>query len=111
MKFIKILKNKVKKKCHQNAENSSSEEPGRLTDDDIKNAEDYFFRSATREVKQFVKEKQYAKFSKEKDGILIYTGRLLPDEISVVTPMTSVMKDFLRANYRQDFPDGVQCCW
>ena len=40
MKFIKILKNKVKKKFHQNTENSSSEEPRRLTDDDIKNAED-----------------------------------------------------------------------
>ena len=99
MKFIKILKNKVKKKFHQNAENSSSEEPGRLTDDDVKNAENYFFRSATREVKQFVKEKQYAKFSKEKDGILIYTGRLLPDEISAVTPMTSVMKDLASTTF------------
>ena len=97
MKFIKILQYKVKKKSHQNVGNSSSEAPERLTDDDIKNAENYFSKSATR--RHFVREKQYTTFSKEKDGILIYTGRLLLDEMSDVTSMTSVMKDFASATF------------
>ena len=53
-----------------------------------------FFRAATKEVRYFLKEKQYNKFSLEKAWILFYTGRILPsDGVSAVTPMTVAMKD------------------
>ena len=68
---------------------------GCLVDDqDIKNSEDYFSRKATLEVKRFVKKSQYDMISKESDGILEYTGRILTtDEAKIVTPLSPVMHD------------------
>ena len=62
-----------------------------VQDEDIKSAKIYYFRKATAEVKQFHKKK--LKQFKEKDGILYFTGRLLPKEVSVVTPLADTMKD------------------
>ena len=71
-----------------------------LTKDEFKNAERYFFRAATEEVKYFMKEKQYGKISKEKDGILLFTGRILPSSgVSAVTPMSDVMKDLSATSF------------
>ena len=65
-----------------------------LSDEEIKKAEEYFFRAATKEVKHFMNQKQYQKMSHEKDGILMYTGRILPEQgVSAITPMSAVMKD------------------
>ena len=47
---------------------------------DIKNAENYFFQKANAEIKHFMKENQYKRISKEKEGILYYTGRVLPNQ-------------------------------
>ena len=45
-------------------------------------------------MKRFVKPSTYEKFSKEKDGILYYAGRILStDEITIVGKMTSAMQD------------------
>ena len=68
--------------------NSNSKSPLRcadglvveLTEDDIRYSLDYFYRKATEEVKQFVDKKRYEKISKEIDGILYYTGRILPSQ-------------------------------
>ncbi|XP_066914399.1 uncharacterized protein [Clytia hemisphaerica] len=60
----------------------------------IKSAEVYFWHKGTNEVKRFVSPNKYKRISTEVDGILIYTGRILPNEsINIVTPMTRVMKD------------------
>ena len=45
-----------------------------ISEKDIDLAEDYYFKKASIEVKQFVKEAQYTKFREEKDGKLLYTG-------------------------------------
>ena len=66
-----------------------------LNDIDIKRAEDHYFQIASKEVKHFVSEKTYSKFSVENErGVLIYTGRILPEDgIQFVTPMTDAMLD------------------
>ena len=71
-----------------------------LSEEDISKAENYFFKVATKEVKQFVKENQYKKFSSEKDDILFYTGRILPsEEITFVNPMTDAMRDLASTTF------------
>ena len=65
-----------------------------IEDDEIKAAECYFFKKATEEVKQFLKPAQYEKRSKEVDGILRYTGRILPtQDIKIVGELSAAMKD------------------
>lgn len=60
----------------------------------MKQAEDYFFKKATLEVKNFVKRSKYENVSQEIDGILYYSGRILPtDKIDIIVPMTAVMQD------------------
>ena len=88
-RFIHNLKSKVKKIPVEDWIGRST-----LSMDEIQNAERYFFRAATEEVKHFMKEKQYGKISKEQNGILTFTGRILPSGgVSAVTPMTDAMKD------------------
>ena len=54
----------------------------------------YLFRKATSEVKQFLKPAQYKNMSLETDGVLTYTGRILPtDDITILGRATDVMKD------------------
>ncbi|XP_066914217.1 uncharacterized protein [Clytia hemisphaerica] len=68
--------------------------------DDIKQAEDYFFRKATMEVKHFNKPSVYNKISQEVSGILYYSGRFLPTEaINIVTPMASSMHDLQSTSF------------
>ena len=43
-----------------------------FSDDELKQAADYYYRKGTIEVKQFVKKEAYEKISSEKDGILYY---------------------------------------
>ena len=52
------------------------------------------------EVKHFVKEAQYTKFNKEKDGKLLYTGRILPINLTSITgSMTNAMQDLPAATF------------
>ena len=48
-----------------------------LEDEEIKDAENYFFRKATKEVKQFSKLTDYKDCTTLKDGILYYNSRVL----------------------------------
>ena len=41
---------------------------------------DYFFKKATLEIKHFLAEKQYKTISYERNGVLLYTGRILPTQ-------------------------------
>ena len=51
-----------------------------LSDDELNDAKQYFFKKATQEVLKFTKESEYKNTSKMKDGVLYYTGRILPEQ-------------------------------
>ena len=71
-----------------------------LSDEEITYARNYYFRKATEEVKHFVDSEKVKKMSKEVDGILYFTGRILPtQEYVVTTPMTDVMKDLTSSTF------------
>ena len=48
-----------------------------LSQQEIQDSQNYFFRAGTREVKHFAKEKDWRHCSVEKEKILYYTGRIL----------------------------------
>ena len=52
-----------------------------LSEQNISSALDYFYSKATLEVKKFLKGKSYKNITNEKDGILYYTGCILPSQI------------------------------
>lgn len=60
-----------------------------LSAEEIDLAERYYFLKATGEVKQFSKEKDWKSVSVEKDGILLYSGRIL-DGQEIVTVENSM---------------------
>ena len=74
--------------------------PGILSDEDITASEDYFFKKAISEVKEFVRENEYQKISFQKDGILYYKGRILTTErINATCEMSTVVKDLRLSTY------------
>ncbi len=60
----------------------------------LNDARNYYYKKATAEVKHFVNKSQYKDISVEKDGLLMYTGRILPtDNVTIVGNATNAMKD------------------
>jgi len=56
-----------------------------LTKEKLSSAENYYFKKGSSEVKQFLQSSKYENITKDVDGILIYTGRILPDQnVSIV---------------------------
>ena len=51
-----------------------------LSEDYVKSALNYFFFTASLEIKRFTKQTAYKNISKEKNGFLMYTGRILPSQ-------------------------------
>ena len=71
-----------------------------LTDVDIQVALDYFYRKSTLEIKHFSDKKVYEKISEEKDGILYYTGRILPSQqFGGNLSLTDVMIDLTTSTF------------
>ena len=71
-----------------------------LSDDEIVSASRYYFWKATQEVKHFTHASMYQKISTEKDSILHFKGRVLPNQkIQSVVPLTEVMKDLTNLNF------------
>ena len=65
-----------------------------IPEESYRAAELYYAKKATEEVKHFYKSQKYGPVSKEVDGVLYYTGRILPsDEVTIVGRATEVMKD------------------
>ena len=96
-KFVKKLKSK---RSNIQAVNKIQLKDFVLTDEDIEDSEIYFFKKATNEIKKFNKEKFYNKFSQMKDGILWYTGRILPDdEVSITGRYTAAMIDLCSSSF------------
>ena len=79
--FVSLLNstkiNKVRRKSKE-LETATNMEIQPISEKDIDLAEDCYFKKASLELRHFVKEAQITKFSKEKDGKLLYTGRILP---------------------------------
>ena len=71
-----------------------------ITDADYQEALNYFFRLASVEIKKNLKEEKYSKISHEKDGILYYSGRILPSQqINSITTMTDIMLDLTETTF------------
>ena len=71
-----------------------------IPEEQINNARTYYFRKATAEVKHFMNDSQYKNISTEKDGLLIYTGRILPvDNITIIGNATNAMKDLTSTTF------------
>ena len=65
-----------------------------LTEIELQKAQSYFWKKATAEVKHFVKDHKYKRISTDVNGVLTYTGRMLPtDKIDSAIPMTKIIKD------------------
>eukprot|EP00794_Sanderia_malayensis_P019734 gene19734-biopygen14569 len=64
-----------------------------LTDQEIAHSENYFFKKATKEVKQFSNPAKYKKIALENDGIPVHVGRILPSSVTVLGKLTKMMKD------------------
>lgn len=62
-----------------------------LSTEDVKIAENYFFKKATNEVRQFSKSSEYKKCTVLKDGILYFSGRIL--EGQTLNDPENVMSD------------------
>ena len=71
-----------------------------LTDSELDAAIEYFFKKGTREIYHFIQPKKYEKFTTRKKDLLVYTGRILPDdEVTIVGRFTSSMKDLARSSF------------
>ena len=72
----------------------------RVSNDEVKLALTYLFRKATEEVKKFVDIRLYNSISSEIEGILFYTGRILPSMEERVGPQLSdVMFDLSKTTF------------
>ncbi|XP_066928171.1 uncharacterized protein [Clytia hemisphaerica] len=96
MKFIrKILSRKVnpsKLKSHPWCKVVSTS--------DTDKAKSYYFKKCTAEIQHFLPKKKYEKISRMKDGVLIYTGRVLTcDDITVTGRFTKAMKDLSSTSF------------
>ena len=71
-----------------------------LTENEIKEAENYFYKIATQEIKDFVDEKEYKLISSEKGQILYYTGHILSTQkVTSSTELSDVMKDLCATTF------------
>ena len=71
-----------------------------ISDADIKLAYDYYFRKCTEEIKRFADKKLYDNISKEKHGILYYTGRILAtQELDSRINLSDVMIDLKSSTF------------
>ena len=103
IKSLNLLKSTKINKAHRKSkglEIATDIEIQPISEKDIDSAEDYYFKKASLEVKHFVKEAQYTKFSKEKDGKLLYTRRILTtNSTSITDSMTNAMQDLSAATF------------
>ena len=98
LKYVKIFRHLVHTRRNPNTKTTNNDvqqnEAYHLTDDEIEEAEIYCWKKGTGEVKRFVNPQRNSQISTEVNGILIYSGRILPtDKINITTPMTKIMKD------------------
>ena len=101
LKFFYLLKSLAKIKGYKNTNVSSDDKPAIiLTNEDIAFAELYYWRKGSAEVRRFVKAEKYKRFTKDVDGVLTYSRRILEsDNIQITTPMMNAMKDLQSTSF------------
>ena len=71
-----------------------------LSDAEINRALDYFYKKATLEVQKFLSKSVFEKISVERDGILYYSGRILPTQsITGKMELSNVMLDLADSTF------------
>ena len=71
-----------------------------IEEQELQEASNYFFRLATIEVKKHLNKEKYEKNSTEKDGILFYSGRILPTQkITSTITMSDTMYDLSETTF------------
>ena len=91
LRFINSLKTKRKnqRKC-----------TSYLIDVEIKAAKGLFFKKTSLELKHFVKQNQYQNISNERNGMQMYTERiLLTSRVNIVGELSKAMLDVKAATY------------
>ena len=77
-----------------------------LSEEELQEAENYYYRKAALEIKKFVIESKYKDLCVEKGSILYYTGRILPgQEFNAVANLTEVMKDLTSTTFHVPLVD------
>ena len=102
--FVKRFINNMMQKCKMRKGVNTNElllvDCETLTENEIKDAANYFYKIATQEIKKFVDEKEYKLISREKGQILYYTGRILPTQkVTSSTQLSDVMKDLCATTF------------
>ena len=86
-RFIAKLKEKLRNKTKGDIDNVNTNTSltsftqAILSQHKIQRSENYFYQNAAEEVKEFSKPSKYEKISSERDKMLYYTRRILPNEI------------------------------
>ena len=89
-RLLKIIKKIEEKKLISN----------QLSEEELKASETYFFKKGTQEIYQFIPPKKFEKFTTTKDDLLIYTGRILPeDQVTIVGCCTEAMKNLSQHSF------------
>jgi len=87
IKFCQTLKYRIKNPSTFSTSSIS------LTEAEIEQSKDNFFKKSTQELKQFILSNKYREITTEKYEILFYTGRILnTDDITIVRRYNNVMK-------------------
>ena len=68
-----------------------------FTHDELAEAEDYFFKKATKEVYRFSNPREYKNNSLVKKGILLYSGRIL--EGQAINDVEKIMSDIIPLSF------------
>ena len=105
-RFIAKLKEKLRNKTKGDIDNVNTNTSltsftqAILSQHEIQRSENYFYQKATEEVKEFSKPSKYEKISSEKDKILYYTGRILPNQdIQHTGNPTDIMLDLSSTSF------------
>ena len=94
VRIIAILIMFIKKCKMKSIESRQKTEYIKIPEEEITEARNYLFRIATREVKDAMKKEKYEKISFERNGILYYSGRILPtQQVSSIATLTDTMLD------------------
>ena len=98
-KFFNALLRCIRKKnTNQTSKTVNSiivNHPPSIFPEELEAAEQYFYKKGSQEVIQYLPKKKYVKLATQSnDGLLMYTGRILPgNDVSIVGNFTDTMKD------------------
>ena len=101
-KVVRIVAIVIKftRNCRSKAKAVSKQNILQIDEQDLQKASDYFYKIATEEIKGSMNRDKYEKISTEKDGILVYSGRILPSQqITSIVTMSDTMYDLSETTF------------